>query len=97
MEHSTAKHHHGASLAELAGSFTGHTSFTFNTNGCAFVHQVFDASYPGSGTVGTVTLHIEGCVSSSMTGYTGTFTISTSAGTVSGNAVRPADLESVRG
>jgi hypothetical protein len=74
------------SLADLAGTFTGTQSYTFGTNGCAFVHQVFDASYPGSGTVGTVTLHTEGCVSSSITSYTATFTSSTSVGTVSGNA-----------
>jgi hypothetical protein len=92
VEPSRAKHHNRVSLADLAGSFTGTTSYTFGTNGCAFVHQVFDASYPGSGTVGTVTLHIEGCVSSSITNYTGTFTISTSVGTLSGTATGAVNL-----
>jgi hypothetical protein len=92
VEHSTAKHHNRVSLADLAGSFTGTQSFTFNTNGCAFVHQVFDASYPGTATVGTVTLHIEGCVSSPITSYTGTFTISISVGTLSGTASGPLTL-----
>ena len=87
VQRSTTKHHNRANLADLAGSFTGTQSFTFT--GCVFVHEVFDASYPGGGTIGTVTLQIEGCVSSSVTSYTGTFTISTSAGNVSGTASGP--------
>jgi len=86
VQPSTTRHHNRANLADLAGSFTGTQSFTFTD--CAFVHQVFDASYPG-GTIGTVTLQIDGCVSSSITSYAGTFTISTGAGTLSGTASGP--------
>jgi hypothetical protein len=88
-----AVHHpHVIGLADLTGSFTGTQSFTFVTNGCSFVHQVFDATYPGSTAVGTVTLHIEGCVINGITSYAGTFTISTSVGTVSGTATGPLNI-----
>jgi len=70
-------------LADLAGTFTGIESFTFE---CTFVHQIFDASYstPVKSRAGTAALNIEGCVSSSITTIDGTFSITTSSGTVSG-------------
>jgi hypothetical protein len=78
--------HNPVSLADLTGSFSGTTSFTFGTGGCAFVEQVFDATYPGSSAVGSVTLHLDGCVAISPSpAYTGTFTIATSVGTLAGN------------
>jgi hypothetical protein len=79
-----------ASLVDLTGSFSGTTSFTNGTGGCAFVEQVFDATYPGSSAVGSVTLHLDGCVifGPPFT-YAGTFTIATSVGTLAGNAVGP--------
>ena len=83
------KRQHPVSLNDLAGTFTGTESFDFGTNGCSFVHQIFDASYPGSAAVGIVTLHIEGCVDNPITHYEGTFTITTSVGTLSGTAVGP--------
>jgi hypothetical protein len=82
--------HHPVSLADLAGSFSGTTSFTFGTGGCA-IEQVFDATYPGSSAVGSVTLHLDGCViliGNPFT-YAGTFTIATSVGTLAGNAAGP--------
>jgi hypothetical protein len=78
--------HNPVSLADLTGSFSGTTSFTFGTGGCAFVEQVFDATYPGSSAVGSVTLHLDGCadIIPSPWTYTGTFAITTSVGTLAG-------------
>jgi hypothetical protein len=84
--------HHPVGLADLAGSFTGTQTFTFLTNGCLFVHQIFNATYPGSASVGTVTLEVQGCVSPDITHYDGTFTLSTSVGSVSGTAAGPIDF-----
>ena len=75
-----------ASLVDLTGSFSGTTSWTSGTGGCAFppaIEQVFDATYPGSSAVGSVTLHLDGCVAPFT--YAGTFTITTSVGTLAGN------------
>jgi hypothetical protein len=79
--------HNPVTLADLAGSFSGTTSFTFGTGGCSFVEEVFDATYPGSSAVGSVKLHLDGCVDiiPSPWTYTGTFAIATSAGTLAGN------------
>ncbi len=80
--------HHPVTLADLAGSFTGTTVLT-PFNGCSFIEEVFDATYVGSGSVGTVTLHIDGCINFegiTASTYTGTFTSATSAGTLSGTA-----------
>ncbi|MGZ4683061.1 MAG: hypothetical protein ACXWBN_17165 [Acidimicrobiales bacterium] len=68
-------------LSDLSGTFAGVESFTFE---CTFVHQTFDASYATRGRVGTATMAIEGCVDGSITTYTGTFSISTPIGSVSG-------------
>ena len=75
------------SVADLAGSFPGTVSFTLGTGGCDFLEQVFDATYPGSSAVGSVTLHLDGCVPAEPPfTYTGTFTVTTSVGTLAGNA-----------
>jgi hypothetical protein len=84
--------HNPISLADLAGSFSGTESFTFGTGGCAFVEQVFDATYPGSSAVGSVTLHLDGCIilgSFPTVSYAGTFAITTSVGTLAGAAAGP--------
>lgn len=82
--------HNPVSLADLAGSFSGTTSFSGGTGGCALIEQVFDANYPGSSAVGSVTVHLDGCVSvGSPFTYAGTFAIATSAGTLTGNAAGP--------
>ncbi len=84
--------HNPVSLADLAGSFSGTTSFTFGTNGCVLVEMVFDATYPGSSAVGSVTLHLDGCVPFGPPfTYSGTFTITTSVGTLAGAAVGTAN------
>jgi hypothetical protein len=84
--------HSPVSLADLAGSFSGTESFTFGTGGCAFVEQDFDATYPGSSAVGSVTLHLDGCVilgSFPTVTFAGTFAITTSVGTLAGAAAGP--------
>jgi hypothetical protein len=81
--------HHPVSLADLAGSFSGTTSFTFGPeNGCSLVSQFFDATYGGGTDVGSVTLHLGGCATFGLdqSSYTGTFTIATSVGTLAGTA-----------
>jgi hypothetical protein len=84
--------HHPVSLVDLAGSFSGTTSFTFGpADGCPLVSQFFDASYPGSSAVGSVTLHLGGCALFGLneSSYTGTFAIATSVGTLAGSAAGP--------
>ncbi len=84
--------HHPIGLADLAGSFSGTTLFTLGTGGCVFVEQVFDATYPGSSAVGSVTLHLDGCVPLGPPfTYTGTFIFTTSVGTLVGNAAGTAN------
>ena len=50
------------SLVDLIGSFSGTTSYNAGTGGSSFEEQVFDATYSGSSAVGSVTLHLDGCV-----------------------------------
>jgi hypothetical protein len=78
---------HPVGLGDLTGAFTGTQSFTFTggLTGCQLGRQVIDASYPGSSAVGTVTLHLEGCIDVSLF-FRGTFTLATSAGTLSGTS-----------
>jgi len=74
------------SLVDPADSFSGTTSYSsLGTPACAQIEQVFDATYPGSSAVGSVTLHLDGCVHFGPFIYTGTFTITTSVGTLAGN------------
>ena len=81
--------HNPVSLADLAGLFSGTQSFT-QPGGCSVVDQVFDATYPGSPAVGSVTLHLDGCVTfGSPFTYAGTFTVATSVGTLAGNTAGP--------
>jgi hypothetical protein len=93
--------HHPAplvGLADLAGSFsfTGDTSFVGQFPGCGGdIHQVFDVAYSGSPAVGTVALHIEGCLSPALTSLMGTFTISTNVGTLNGTASGPITFTAV--
>jgi hypothetical protein len=71
-------------LADLNSSFSGTQSFEFGTHGCSFVFQIFEADYRQPNILKEIELHIEGCVSDDIRTYTGTFTIDTDAGTVSG-------------
>ena len=84
-------HPHVFGLSDLTGSFTGTSVFNFSQAGCSFVHQVLDATYPGSNAVGNVMLHVDACVDLPTSGFnpfpmTGTFTITTAVGTLSGTA-----------
>ena len=54
--------HNPVSLADLGGPFSGTTSFRLGTASCPLAEQSFDATYPGSSAVGSVTLHLVGCV-----------------------------------
>jgi hypothetical protein len=86
--------HNPVSLADLTGSFSGTASYTILGGIPCFASQFFDTTYPGSPAVGAVTLDLDGCdalVSIFPFNYyfTGTFTITTSVGTLNGNAVGP--------
>jgi hypothetical protein len=88
------------SLANLASSspFTGSATFDYLANGCSFAYQTFDATYPGSTSVGAVTLHIAGCADPFTTmSFSGSFTISTNVGTLTGTASGPVTLTSGTG
>ncbi len=75
-------------LADLANSsFTVTGSDVVGGNGCSFVYGALDAVYPGSAAVGNVTLHIAGCATPYT--FTGSFTITTGVGTLSGSATGP--------
>jgi hypothetical protein len=47
---------------EVSGPFSGTTTFDFNTAGCTFVHQTFDAIYSSEAQHHHGALHIDGCV-----------------------------------
>jgi hypothetical protein len=87
--------HHPVSLADLASlsPFTGMAMFS-QPPGCFFAQQTFDAVYPGSTSVGTVTLHIAGCADpfATMRFNSGSFTITTNVGALSGTASGPVTL-----
>src|SRR5262249_54895158 len=88
--------HHPISLADVASSspFTGTTSYLPFV--CSSAEQRFDATYPGNPTVGTVTLHIDGCSSTSFFDL-GTFTMTTDVGSIGGMASGPVDLTVIGG
>jgi hypothetical protein len=95
--------HHPISLADLANpSITGTTTF-FPFGTPCFVTQNFDATYPGSASVGTVTLHIfSGCVNLTFPPQTGTysggsFSLTTAVGTVTGSADGPITVNVIGG
>jgi hypothetical protein len=90
----------GVSLVDLASSspFTGMATFSQPPD-CYFAKQTFDAAYPGSTSVGTVTLHIAGCADpfQTMSFNSGSFTITTNVGALSGTASGPVTLTSTGG
>jgi hypothetical protein len=91
--------HNPVSLADLSNrSFTGTTIF-FPFGTPCFVTQNFDATYPGSASVGIVTLHISGCVAAGLTSgtYSGSFSLSTAVGTLSGTADGPITVNVIGG
>lgn len=67
----------GGSLSAVAsGPFAGTTSYTFVTDGCSFVHQVYDGTY-GTRRKATGSFHLSGCVDlvGSSFLYTGSFSV----------------------
>ena len=86
------------SLADVVSASPFSGMATSPANGCSAPQgaaQDFDASYAGSPNVGSVALHIAGClgnssISSSGLGFNnGSFTITTNVGTLSGSASGP--------
>lgn len=84
--------HHAVSLADLASSTPFSVTATSALTGCGNAQVVFDAAYPGDASVGTVTLHVSGCVNLTLGTYEGTFTMTTEVGTLSGTATGPTVL-----
>jgi hypothetical protein len=67
----------------LSGPFTGTTSYTFATDGCSFVHQVYEGTFGARGTNGS--FRLDGCVDlTTAFGYTGTFTVTARGGQLTG-------------
>lgn len=91
--------HHPVSFADLASSsFNGTVSAAVAEGLCPgpppdFVYLIFDAVYPGSTSVGNVNLQVAGCFNLLQGFYSGTFTITTNVGTLSGNAAGPVTFE----
>ena len=79
------------SLADLASTSVSGTETSSTAIGCSQFAQEFDASYAGSPNVGSVSLHIVGCVDSASPDlvFSGWFTITTNVGTLSGTASGP--------
>jgi hypothetical protein len=79
------------SLADVVSASPFSSTLTYPASGCGLSSpQEFDASYAGSSNVGSVALHIAGCfVSSSELAFSGSFTITTNVGTLSGTASGP--------
>lgn len=81
-------------LADLAGSFSGAVSVS-GGNGCSLLDSSFDATYPGTTAVGTVTLQITGCVPLILPPapmpFSGSFTLTTTVGTVTGSVAGQID------
>jgi hypothetical protein len=70
-------------------SFSGTVSSQAGANGCSYEFLTFISSYPGNAAVGTVNLNVAGCFDSDANSFTGSFTIATGVGTLSGSASGP--------
>lgn len=86
------------SLADITSSSFGGTQTYAAASGCPFTYETFNAVYPGSAAVGNVSLQVAGCVdafptSTTPSQYTGSFTITTGVGTISGSASGSVSLE----
>jgi hypothetical protein len=79
------------SVADVVSSslFSGTVSSQSGANGCSYDFLTFTSSYPGSAAVGTVNLNVAGCFYSDANSFTGSFTITTGVGTLSGSAAGP--------
>jgi hypothetical protein len=73
----------GGTSGVATGPFTGTTSYTFTTDGCSFVHQVYEGTFGTRGTSGS--FRLAGCVDlTTAFGYTGTFTVTAHGGKLTG-------------
>lgn len=72
-----------------SSSFSGTVSSQSGANGCSYEFLTFTGSYPGSAAVGTVNLSVAGCFDSDANSFSGSFTITTGVGTLSGSASGP--------
>ncbi len=79
------------SVADLvpSGSFSGTVSSQSGASGCSYDFLTFTGSYPGNAALGTVNLNVAGCFDSDANSFSGSFTITTGVGTVSGSASGP--------
>jgi hypothetical protein len=67
----------------VSGPFRGTTSYTFTTDGCSFVHQVYQGTFGTRGKTGS--FRLAGCVDLTTSfGYTGTFTVEARGGNLTG-------------
>jgi hypothetical protein len=93
-----ANHHEDiVTLADLSGSFTGTTELGSALPTCSFFEQRFDATYASAG-AGSATFHADGCVllvGPTGLAFDGTFTITTSIGSVSGSVDGPIDAAQI--
>ena len=85
------------SVADVVTSspFSGTISQSSGSNPCGYEPLTFDGSYPGSSAVGTVDLSVVGCFNFYTDYYSGSFTITTSVGTLSGSASGPESVISI--
>ena len=72
-----------------SSSFSGAVSSQSGANGCSYDLLTFTGSYPGNAAVGTVNLNVVGCFDSDVNSFTGSFTITTGVGTLSGSTSGP--------
>ena len=80
-------------IRDLAGDFEGTTSWVYGFP--CFVDQTWDATYTGQHGVGDVTVHLDTCVnlgSGNDADVTGTFSITTRRGTLTGGLVGTIDI-----
>jgi hypothetical protein len=82
------------SVADLVTSsaFSGTVSPQSGVNGCSYDFLTFGGTYPGNTPVGTVNLDVAGCFNSDASSFSGSFTITTGVGGISGNASGPVAL-----
>jgi hypothetical protein len=83
----------GGSSGAVSGPFTGTTSYTFTTDGCSFVHQVYQGTF-GTRSRPSGSFDLAGCVELT-TGFTysGTFTVRTAGGALTGTVAGTIDAE----
>ena len=74
-----------ADVVDLVG-FNGTISPSSGPNACNYEPLKFDGSYPGSSAVGTIDLSVAGCLNFYTSYYSGSFTITTSEGMLTGSA-----------